>query len=85
MDWNITFPVTPHLDILMYLFFLHLIQILNCPILARDVLFQVETFLGTPACLGPQVCRVYLKDTSPHHSPNSFLNGLEMVERFLWE
>lgn len=69
----------------MFLSFHHQIQILSYPILALGGQFQVETFLGTPVCPERQVCRVYLKDTSPHHSPNSFLSVLEMVGRCLWE
>lgn len=69
----------------MYLSFRHQIQILNYHILAPDDLFLLEISLGTLACHGPQVCRVYLKDTSPHHSPSSFLSVLEMVERCPWE
>lgn len=73
------------LDILMFLFFHRLIQIHSYPILAPGGRLRAETFLGTLACPEPQVCRVYLKDTSPHLRPNSFLSVLEMVGRCLWE
>lgn len=69
----------------MFLFFHRLIQTHSYPTLALGGRSRAETFLGTLVCPELQVCRVSLKDTSPHPHPNSFLSVLEMVGRCLWE